>query len=101
VLDLYCGIGTLTLAAARLAKEAIGIEIIQKAIENARKNAADNGIQNARFICGAAEQVLPELLREERINPQAVLLDPPRKGCEAGVIEAIAETGLSLLEAAR
>jgi len=93
VLDLYCGIGTLTLAAAKLAKEAIGIEIVQRAIENARDNAAKNGVFNARFICGAAEQVLPELVREEKMKPETVLLDPPRKGCEAGVIEAIAKTG--------
>jgi len=93
VLDLYCGIGTLSLAAARKAKEVIGIEIVPEAIENARGNAAQNGIPNARFLCGAAEEVLPELVRQERLAPGAVILDPPRKGCEAPVLRAIAETG--------
>lgn len=93
VLDLYCGIGTLSLAAAKKAKEVIGIEIVQQAIENARENAKRNGIGNARFICGAAEDVLPELVRKERLAPSAVILDPPRKGCEAQAISAIAKTG--------
>lgn len=94
VLDLYCGIGTLSLAAARRAKEVIGIEIVEEAIENARENAKSNGIENARFICGAAEEVLPELVDQEKLTPSAVILDPPRKGCEAAVLHAIAKTGV-------
>lgn len=93
VLDLYCGIGTLSLVAAKKAKEVIGIEIVQQAIENARENAKRNGIGNARFICGAAEEVLPELIRDGNLTPSAVILDPPRKGCEAQAVNAIAETG--------
>ena len=94
VLDLYCGIGTLTLSAAKRAKEVIGIEIVEEAIVNARENAKKNGVSNARFICGAAEEVLPELVEKEHITPSAVILDPPRKGCEAPALHAIAKTGV-------
>ncbi|MGI6151723.1 MAG: 23S rRNA (uracil(1939)-C(5))-methyltransferase RlmD [Christensenellales bacterium] len=93
VLDLYCGIGTLSLVAAERAKEVIGIEIVQDAIENARENAKKNGIFNVRFLCGAAENVLPYLIQTEDLKPDAVILDPPRKGCEAPALHAIAKTG--------
>ncbi len=93
VLDLYCGIGTLSLSAAKKAKEVIGIEIVEQAIENARENAKRNGVGNARFICGAAEEVLPELAQNGNLTPSVVILDPPRKGCEAQAVNAIAKTG--------
>jgi len=88
VLDLYCGAGTIGLSMADVAGEIIGVEILPSAVEDAKENAMQNNIQNARFICddaaGAAEK-----LAEEGIKPDVVLLDPPRKGCEAELIETI------------
>jgi 23S rRNA (uracil1939-C5)-methyltransferase len=85
LLDAYCGIGTMTLPLAKRVKEAIGIEIQPEAIEQAIANAALNGITNATFQIGAAEQILPQL----KLKPEIVLLDPPRKGCDRAVIEAL------------
>ena len=89
VLDLYCGTGTITLCLARHAKKAVGVEIIPQAIEDANYNAAQNGMDNAEFYCmdaGAAAKLLAE--RGEK--PDVIVVDPPRKGVSADVIEAIA-----------
>ena len=89
VLDLYCGTGTITLCLARHAKKAVGVEIIPQAIEDAKFNAAQNGMDNAEFYCmeaGAAAKLLAE--RGEK--PDVIVVDPPRKGVSADVIEAIA-----------
>lgn len=88
VLDLYCGVGTLTLLAARRSREAFGVEIVEASIEEARRNAAANGIRNARFACGPAASVLPDIARSG-FSPRVVIADPPRKGLEAGVAEAV------------
>ena len=88
VLDIYCGIGTITLSAARKAKTAMGIEIVEKAIENAKENAKRNGIKNAGFYCGKAEELVPELT-ENGANPDIVILDPPRKGSDERTLTAI------------
>ena len=89
VADLYCGAGTISLMLARKAKRVLGIEIIPAAIENAKANALYNGIPNANFHQGAAEAVLPKLVREG-YRPDVITLDPPRKGVEPAVIQAIA-----------
>ena len=89
VLDIYCGIGTITLSAAKSAKRAIGIEIVPKAIENARENAAKNGIKNSEFYCGKAEDLVPVLLKSG-FSPNIVVLDPPRKGSDEATLSAIA-----------
>ena len=89
VLDLYCGTGTITLCLARHAKKAVGVEIIPQAIEDAKFNAAQNGMDNAEFYCmdaGAAAKLLAG--RGEK--PDVIVVDPPRKGVSADVIEAIA-----------
>ncbi|MBL1177932.1 23S rRNA (uracil(1939)-C(5))-methyltransferase RlmD [Pantanalinema sp. GBBB05] len=85
ILDAYCGIGTLTLPLAKRVKQAIGVEIQPEAIEQAQLNAELNGLTNVTFLTGAVEQVLPEL----EVQPDIVLLDPPRKGCESAAIEAL------------
>jgi len=85
ILDTYCGIGTLTLPLAKRVKQAIGIEIQAEAVEQAQQNAALNQIQNATFQVGAVEKLLPTL----SIQPDIVLLDPPRKGCDRTVIETL------------
>ena len=88
VLDLYCGTGTITLCLARHAKKAIGVEIIPQAIEDAKFNAAQNGMENAEFFCMDAGQAA-KMLADRRIRPDVIVVDPPRKGVSADVIEAI------------
>ena len=90
VVDAYCGAGTISLMLAQKAARVIGIEIVEPAIENARENAARNGISNAEFIVGATEDVLPRLV-EGGLRPDVIVVDPPRKGCEEAVLEAIAQ----------
>ena len=91
VCDLYCGAGTITLLAAARAGEAIGIEIVPQAIEDAQGNAKRNGVSNVRFICGDAAQEFPKLVREGALS--AIIADPPRKGLEPAVIDACVKTG--------
>lgn len=79
VLDLYCGIGTITLALARRAEQVIGAEIVPQAIEDAKENARRNGIKNAEFFCGDAGAVAQKLA-QEGVRPQVICVDPPRKG---------------------
>lgn len=88
VFDIYCGIGTMTLAAARKSKRAVGIEIVPQAIENAKENAVRNGITNADFICAAAEDAVAKLIGEGA-KPDVVILDPPRKGSDEKTLAAI------------
>ena len=88
VVDAYCGAGTISLLLARKAKRVIGIEIVEPAIVNARENAARNGVQNAEFIVGASEDVLPSLVAKG-LRPDVIVIDPPRKGCEEAVLQAI------------
>lgn len=85
IVDAYCGIGTLTLPLAQQAKAVIGLEVQTEAIDQARQNAELNGIQNATFQVGKTEDLLPRLT----IQPDIVLLDPPRKGCEPVVIHTL------------
>ena len=92
VLDLYCGTGTITLCLARGAYRAIGAEIVPEAIEDARENAARNGVQNAEFFCGDASAVAARLA-EEGLRPDVVVVDPPRKGLAEDVVETIAAMG--------
>jgi 23S rRNA (uracil1939-C5)-methyltransferase len=94
IADVYCGIGTISLAIARHAERVIGIECVPEAIEDARKNARQNGVKNAEFICGLAEDVLPSLVKNG-MRPDAIVIDPPRKGCEEPVLSAIAESGVN------
>jgi 23S rRNA (uracil1939-C5)-methyltransferase len=83
VLDTYCGIGTLTLPIAQQAQQAIGIEVQPEAITQAQHNARLNHLENVTFLTGTVEQILPTL----EVKPSIVLLDPPRKGCEAIVLQ--------------
>ena len=89
VLDLYCGVGTITLAMAKAAGKVIGIEVIPQAVEDARDNAKRNGIENAEFFCGDAGQAALEL-EKQGIKADVVVVDPPRKGLNADTIEALA-----------
>ena len=89
VLDLYCGVGTITLAMAGAAKKVIGVEVIEQAVEDARDNARRNGIDNAEFFCGDAGQAALAL-EQKGIKADVAVVDPPRKGLNADTIEALA-----------
>ena len=89
VWDLYCGIGTISLFMAKRAKQVYGIEIIDKAIEDARLNASNNNIDNAKFYVGKAEEVLPKLYEKEGIYADVICVDPPRKGCDEKCLSTI------------
>lgn len=90
VLDLYCGAGTIGLSMAKNVKKVIGVEIIHEAVEDAKENARRNGIENCEFYCGDAKEAV-KLLKDTKITPDAVILDPPRKGCDRQVLEYVAE----------
>ena len=96
VWDVYCGIGTISLFLAQKAKKVYGVEIVPQAIEDAKKNAEINGIQNAEFYVGKAEDVLPQYYKDyakahpgENALADVIVVDPPRKGCEESVLETM------------
>ena len=98
VWDCYCGIGTISLFLAQKAKQVYGLEIVPEAIENAKKNAEKNGLHNAEFFVGAAEEVLPKWVEEQKREGKdvenlvdVVSLDPPRKGCDEACLSAVLE----------
>ncbi len=88
VLDLYCGVGTITLAMAKAAGQVIGVEIEPQAVADATANARRNGVENAEFFCGDAGKAALELEKRGE-KPDVVVVDPPRKGLSPDVIEAI------------
>ena len=89
VLDLYCGVGTITLCMARAAGKVIGVEVVEQAVADAWDNAGCNGIENAEFFCGDAGQAALEL-EKNGVKADVVVVDPPRKGLNADTIEALA-----------
>lgn len=91
VWDLYCGIGTISLYLAGMAKQVYGVEIVPQAIEDARNNARINNITNAEFYVGKAEEVVPDFYEKAGgdLHPEVIVVDPPRKGCDAALLETI------------
>jgi len=100
VWDLYCGIGTISLFMATAAKQVYGVEIIPQAIEDAKENAAENGLTNTEFFVGKAEEVLPEFYEKQSkmaagdgghamLHPDVIVVDPPRKGCDSACLETM------------
>ena len=92
VWDLYCGIGTITLFLAGEAKQVYGVEIVPEAIEDAKRNATANHIENAEFYVGKAEEIVPKWMEQtesQRRNPDVIVVDPPRKGLEGICVETI------------
>jgi len=101
VWDLYCGIGTISLSMAKAAGRVYGVEVIPDAVEDAQRNAKRNGLVNADFYCGKAEEVLPEFyekkrsgadgaaLSESALHPDVIVVDPPRKGCDSACLETM------------
>ena len=90
VIDLYCGAGTIGLSMAGQAKSIIGVEIIPEAIEDAKFNAEQNGIENTEFICGDATEAA-KTLAVRKIKPDVVIVDPPRKGCSEDLLNTISK----------
>ncbi|WP_097027314.1 23S rRNA (uracil(1939)-C(5))-methyltransferase RlmD [Clostridium peptidivorans] len=90
VFDAYCGTGTISLFLAQKAKKVYGVEIIPEAIGNAWENAKLNNVDNVDFLVGKSEQVIPDLINKG-IKADVVVVDPPRKGCERVLLEAIAK----------
>ncbi len=106
VWDLYCGIGTISLFLAQKAKAVYGVEIVPQAIADAKENAALNGMENARFIAGKAEEVLPAFYNGDRavkqellgaaaaegaMHPDVIVVDPPRKGCDEACLSTMVQ----------
>lgn len=98
VWDLYCGIGTISLFLAQKAKQVYGVEIVPPAIEDAKKNAQINDIENASFFVGKAEEVLPQYYENysrehdgENASADVIVVDPPRKGCEESLLRTMAD----------
>ncbi len=89
VWDVYCGVGTISLFLAKNALKVRGVEIVPEAIEDARKNAEINGIKNAEFFVGKAEEVLPKHFEKTGEGADVIVVDPPRKGCEQSVLETM------------
>lgn len=88
VIDAYCGIGTISLFLAQRAKRVLGVEIVEEAIADARRNAELNGITNAEFAVGAAEEVIPQW-KERGLTPDVIVVDPPRKGCDPALLDTM------------
>lgn len=91
VVDAYCGIGTIGLTLAQDAKQVYGIEVIEEAVKDAENNAKLNNIENATFTAGLAEELLPKLV-ENGLQPDVVVVDPPRKGLDGQLVNTLIET---------
>ncbi|GAX91162.1 23S rRNA (uracil(1939)-C(5))-methyltransferase RlmD [Effusibacillus lacus] len=91
VIDAYCGIGTISLFLARKAKHVVGVEVVEAAIEDAKRNAELNGIENVGFLEGEAEKVIPRLYEERGLRADVVVVDPPRKGCDEALLSTIVD----------
>ncbi len=90
VFDLYCGVGSISLFMADAAKKVIGIEIVDAAVENAKKNAALNKVNNAEFYCGDCTEITKELIAKGK-SADVVIVDPPRKGCDENLLQLISD----------
>ncbi len=88
VFDIYCGIGTISLFLAQKAKKVYGIEIVEDAITDAKRNAKLNNLDNVEFYVGEAEEVVPKMYKEGK-TANVVVVDPPRKGCDEKVLDTI------------
>lgn len=97
VWDLYCGIGTISLFLAQKAQKVYGVEIVPQAIDDAKNNAKINGIENADFYVGKAEDVLPEYYNNyekahgKKAHADVIVVDPPRKGCEESLLQTMVD----------
>ena len=97
VCDLYCGIGTIGIFAARYIKKVYGVEIVEEAVEVAKKNAEINGINNIEFIAGDVEKVFNTMINEKKVLPTVIIVDPPRKGLDETTIQTMLNLSVSKL----
>lgn len=88
VIDAYCGIGTISLFLAEKARKVYGVEVVPEAVDDAKKNAEMNGITNAEFYVAEAEKVMP-WWKIQGLNPDVIVVDPPRKGCDEELLRAM------------
>jgi len=93
VFDAYCGTGTITLFLSQKAKNVYGVEIVEPAIINARENAKLNDVENVEFFVGKSEVIIPQLINDG-IKADVIVVDPPRKGCDIKLLEAIGKTNV-------
>lgn len=96
IYDLYCGVGSISLSVAKSGAQVIGIEIVDKAVDDARINAENNNIE-ARFVKGAAEEAIEKLWQEEKISPNKIIVDPPRKGLDEKLVNFLKENPVERL----
>lgn len=104
IMDLYCGVGTIGLYCAENAEAIVGIEIVKEAVVNANRNAVVNNIVNARYICGKAEEVLPEYIKggngldlqlcDQLRRSNIAILDPPRAGSRTELLDVVTESSV-------
>ena len=87
--DLYCGIGTIGIFASKYVKKVYGIEIVEQAIEDAKENAKINQIENIEFYSGDVEKIFTNLMEKKQVYPDAIIVDPPRKGLDTNTINNI------------
>ncbi|MBO7681763.1 MAG: 23S rRNA (uracil(1939)-C(5))-methyltransferase RlmD, partial [Clostridia bacterium] len=92
LLDLYCGTGTIGLTMADKVKHLYGVEIVPDAVEDAKRNAATNGIENATFLCGDAADAAARL-KADGVQADVIQVDPPRKGLSEQLVHTIADFG--------
>lgn len=90
VIDAYCGIGSISLFLAQKAGHVMGVEIVEQAIEDAKRNAELNGFTNTYFEAGPAEEVIPRWYKEGK-EADVLVVDPPRKGCDEALLNTIIE----------
>ncbi len=93
VMDLYCGIGTISLHLAQHAAFVYGVEIVPQAIEDAKNNALRNGMKNVAFYAGKSEEIVPKLFKEQDVHANVIVVDPPRKGCAQSLLQTIITHG--------
>ena len=91
VFDAYCGTGTITLFLSKNAKTVYGVEVVEESINNAKENAKINNVDNVKFAVGKSEEVIPALIKKG-IKADVIVVDPPRKGCDIKLLEAIGKT---------
>lgn len=90
VIDAYCGMGSISLFLAQQAKKVYGVEIVPEAVEAAKENARLNDIDNAEFVVGKAEKMMPQW-KKDGLKPNVIVVDPPRKGCDEKLLKAMVE----------
>ena len=93
IIDAYCGIGTISLFVAKRVKKVYGIEIVEVVVLDARENTKNNNITNAEFLLGKSEDVIKDLISKD-VQIDAVIVDPPRKGCEESFLRDLASMGI-------